>query len=248
MLRTTRILPILLALLLSTQFGCGESESDTRPDNRREATGEVTEPSTAGPEEPVIPVETPDGGPARFAFEKGVIEMEYQGMLVGTRRTSFDRYGARERTFDSSDAANPPIPLLPPFALSIITPERNVSVDLREGVAYSGPNNYYEEFVAKWRGSGTALGELMIADAGGERLGDTVLPGGYRCRVYRASGSGMTRTVFVYGGVPIGETVLFAGNVRGGYRVVPTRVDFEAEIADSLFEIPAGVEIRPFDR
>ena len=102
--------------------------------------------------------------------------------------------------------------------------------------------------VAESKATGRSVGELAMAGSDAARVADTTLLDRYRCRVYRRTGSGMTRTIYVWGGIPIGESVIFAGNVKGGYRVFPTKIELDVTLDDTLFDLPEGLTVKPFEK
>ena len=234
---------VLLLIVPLLVIGCGDEGSES-PGDQGGDTEEVVELPKDSTE---IPYKTPEGGPARFAFRSGTVEMEYIGMLNGHRKIWFDQYGLRERTFDSAYPARPPIPLLPPYSMMIMTPTSVAMIDLRGGTGNYGPNKTIDSYMNEWRQGKRPLGELALDKSGAERLPDTLLLDTWPCRVYRQVGSGMTRTMYVHGGVPIGEAVTFRGDDRTGYRVLPTSVTFNRPVADSLFLQPEGYDMKPFE-
>ena len=249
----TRYLPLLLSIALLQ--GCAEETPATeeRADTEGDETGLVEKegsPEEGSPalDTTAIPYKTEEGGPARFAFRSGEIEMEYVGMLVGHRKVWFDSYGMRERTLDSAAPANPPIPLVPPHSMIVMTPDSYGVIDLRSGTGRFGANSSLDSYEEMWRSGTRPLGDIVLESSEAERLADTLLLGTWPCRVYRQEGNGMTRTMYVHGGVPIGEAVTFSGDVRTGYRVLPRSVRLGVPVDDSLFSLPKGYELKPFDQ
>lgn len=255
-----RVRMLTLTTLLATgavgATGCDDGEpgdAQTMPEQTASGdTGEIVaegERSTGGerPDSTAIPYRTPEGGPARFAFRSGSVDMEYVGIMNGVRRLRFEDYGLREMTFDSTWAIDRNVPLLPTWSMLIMTPESYSIIDMRKGTGGFGPNETFEGYVREWREGNRPLGELVLDGSGGERLPDTLLLGKYPCRVYRQTGNGLTRTIYTHGGVPIGEAVTFGGNVNTGYRVLPRSVTFDVELPDSLFTTPTGYRLTPFD-
>ncbi len=241
-------LPLILLTTLILQ-ACGDERPATEKvggEEIREET-EVLKVDTISLDTTAIPYETEEGDPARFAFRSGMVEMEYVGMLVGVRRIWFDDYGMRERTFDSAAPAKPPIPLIPPHSLLVMTPKSYGIIDLRAGEGRFGANSTFASYRDMWRAGSRPLGEIVLESSEAERLADTLLLETWPCRVYRQTGNGMTRTMYVHGGVPIGEAVTFSGDSRTGYRVLPRSVELNVPVEDSLFSLPRGYEMKPFD-
>lgn len=247
---------LLIALLAATATGCDEEG----PEQGRSDTGDTSErfvagrgdslqdrPAPAETDSTGIPYQTEERKPARFAFRSGIVDMEYVGIMNGVRRLRFDQYGLREMTFDSTYAIAQNVPLMPNYSMLIMTPESYSIIDLRKKEGHFGPNETFDRYVRQWRQGSRPLGELVLDASGGRRLADTLLLGKYPCRVYRQEGSGLTRTIYTHGGVPIGEAVTFGGNENTGYRVLPRSVTFNVDIPDSLFTTPNGYRMTPFE-
>ena len=246
---------LLAALLAATATGCdeegpehrsidsGDTAEQVETEGRENTTGD---PAAAEADSTGIPYRTPEGEPARFAFRSGIVDMEYIGIMNGVRRLRFDRYGLREMTFDSTYAIAENVPLMPNYSMLIMTPETYSILDLRKREGRFGPNETFDRYLREWRQGSRPLGELVLDASGGRRLADTLLLGTYPCRVYRQEGNGLTRTIYTHGGVPIGEAVTFGGNENTGYRVLPRSVTFNVDIPDSVFTIPSGYRMTPF--
>ena len=193
--------------------------------------------------EPTIPVTTPDGEPARFAFRSGTVEMEYQGDYRGIRRITFTDYGIRERRLDSAVPAKEGMKVIPPQQLAIITPTVHGVVDLRSKTGQKMPNNAYQKYREAWRTSSRALGEVALERSGGTRLPDTILQGNYLCRVYQQKGEKFTRTFWVWGGLPIREELVQSDNQAGSFLLEPVSIKTDHVVQDSLFTFPQGYAI-----
>lgn len=247
---TSKHFPFFLLLIPLILQACGDEKPATdevvQQENPEQT--EVLEVDAGSLDSTSIPYKTEEGGPARFAFRSGIVEMEYVGMLLGVRRIWFDQYGMRERTYDSAAPAKPPIPLMPPHSMIVMTPETYGIIDLRAGQGRFGANRSFASYREMWSGGTRPLGEIVLESSEAERLADTLLLDTWPCRVYRQNGNGMTRTMYVYGGVPIGEAVTFSGDTRTGYRVLPRTVRVNVPVEDSLFSLPKGYEMKPFDQ
>lgn len=250
---TLPLLSLLSLLLLLGGGGPGcdreEPEGGERRDgsigteqSEREVRGEGQEGDSTA-----IPYRTPEGEPARFAFRSGAVDMEYVGIMNGTRRLRFDRYGLREQTWDSAFPAADRVPLTPIFSTIIMTPESYSVLDMRTREGRFGANETIGNYRRAWQQSNRPLGELVLDASGGERLPDTLLLGRYPSRVYRQVGQdGTVRTIYVHGGVPIGEAVTFGNDPNTGYRILPRRVEFDVELPDSHFTVPSDYRMLPF--
>ncbi|MCE2504434.1 MAG: hypothetical protein J4G05_10310 [Chlorobi bacterium] len=193
--------------------------------------------------EPTIPLTTPDGEPARFAFRSGIVEMEYQGDYRGIRRTTFTDYGVRERRHDSAVPANKHMTAIPPQQLAIMTPTVHGVIDLRDKTGQKMPNNAYQKYRESWRTTSRPFGEIALEHSGGKRLPDTVLQGNYACRVYQQKGQTFTRTIWVWGGLPIREELVLTNGQAGSFLLEPVSIKTDIVVLDSLFTFPAGYEI-----
>lgn len=232
-------------MLLVATIGCDEGDapaekaSDGSDDTVRTAPGDTTAAAaadtSAGLLDPAIPLETEAGGPARFAFRSGHVEMRYEGLVSGVRTIDFDDYGLRERTYDSAVPSGTQTQLIPPFALTIFTKEWYGAVDLRTKKGKKGANDTYRTYETAWRAEKRPLGEIIMDRSGAERLADTTLLGRYRCRVYRMRSSGYMRTLWLFGGVPIRESVTLGGDAGGSYTVEPVAIETNIAIDPALF-------------
>lgn len=232
----------LLACTIGMLLACNQEspQADKSPSDTADA---PSDQEAMGPE-PKIPITTPDGEPARYAFRSGVIEMAYKGDYNGVRRTSFTDFGARERKFDSA-APGGDAPLLPFYQLAIITPIMHGIIDFRTDEGQKMPNNAYQKYKEAWRrSSNKALGEIVLEHSNGQRLPDTMLMGNYRCRVYQQQAETFTRTIWVWGGVPIRESMQTFDNQSGSYTVEPVSITTDISLPDSLFTFPEGYTIK----
>lgn len=249
----SRFMPLFfLSLLLAAAAGsgCTGTEKPGTSDTAAVASGPAGDTSaeqsatagTAGTvdtsDSTAIPLRTPDGKPARFAFRSGTIEMRYTGDFRGVRRLMFDDYGMREWKYDSAVPAQRVMAALPPHQFSILTPEYYGGVDLRTGKGQKAPNAAYERYLASPELSKKPFGEIALERSGGERLPDTTLLGKYRCRVYRRSYPNFTQTMWVWGGIPIMEKMQVGKEVSGNYLLEPVEIAVGTPVPDSIFTFP----------
>jgi len=242
------IAPVLLAIVWTV--GCGSKTTDKHNSSDSAVysdSGASAIANAGGPDSLTIPIKTPDGKPARFAFRSGRIEMEYSGDYVGIRRLTFSDYGLYERKLDSAVPPQRVAAVVPPFQLSILRPDYYGVIDLRAGTGQRARNRVYATYVDSPESDSVAYGELALRRSNGERLPDTTLLGKYRCRVYRQSNSRYSNTIWVWGGVPIREEVRLAGGAPGSYLLEPKRVEIGINVPDSLFEFPDGITITDVD-
>lgn len=249
-------LSLLLAAVIGT--GCTGTEKPGTADTAAVASGPAGDTSaaqtatagttdTAGTvgttDSTAIPLRTPDGKPARFAFRSGSIEMRYTGDFRGVRRLMFDDYGMREWQYDSAVPAQRVMAAVPPYQFSILTPEYYGGVDLRTGKGQKAPNAAYERYLASPELSQKPFGEIALERSGGERLPDTTLLGKYRCRVYRRSYPNFTQTMWVWGGIPIMEKMRVGKEVAGNYLLEPVEIITGTDVPDSIFTFPERYRI-----
>lgn len=240
---------VMLILLLLALSSCSDGDADR-------ATIDTSEielpPRSDSATDPAIPLETPEGGPARYAVESGRVVMEYKGLIRGVRRMYFRDYGLSERIFDSAYASRTPLPFAPPHVLMIRTPEYYGAIDMRLGKGEKAENRAMAAYLDLWKKENRPLGEIALERSGGIRLNDTVLLERYKCRVYQQTQQGFIRTIWTWGGIPIREQVVLEGSAGGTYTVEPVAIDTKYPIADSLFVFPEGylmetLEAPPFD-
>ena len=227
-----------LLLFLILVFGCSP-ESGTQ--GRTDSTGANKTTDTIA--EPEIPLTTPDGEPARFAFRSGEVEMVYEGDFQGIRRLTFTDYGMRERRLDSATPAYEPLAVVPPQQLAIVTPDFHGVVDLRAEKGQKMRNVSYQKYRQAWESLSRPFGEIALERSGGTRLTDTTLMGNYRCRVYRQKGQTFIRTIWTWGGVPIRETLARTDGQQGSFVAEPRSVRTDIVVPDSLFTFPEGYGI-----
>lgn len=194
--------------------------------------------------EPEIPLTTPDGEPARFAFRSGEVEMVYSGDYQGVRRTIFTDYGMREWRLDSAVPSYEKMKVIPPQQLSIMTPNFHGAIDMRSKTGQKMPNNAYQKYREAWRTSSRPFGEIALERSGGIRLPDTTWMEKYHCRVYQQKGESFTRTIWTWGGLPIRESLVRTDGQEGSYVVELQSVKTDVVVQDSLFKFPANFEIQ----
>lgn len=217
--------------------------ADTTTGSAGNTVGTAGEPETTGTESPAIPLRTPDGKPARFAFKSGSIAMQYSGDFRGVRRIMFKDYGLREWKYDSAVPAQRLMAAVPPYQFSIITPEYYGGVDLRSGKGQKAPNAAFQRYLASPELSKKPFGEIALERSSGERLPDTLLLGKYLCRVYRRAYPDFTQTMWVWGGIPIMEKMAVGSGTSGSYLLEPVAIEIETEVPDSLFTFPKRYQI-----
>lgn len=238
-----RISTILLcAIALAACTRQNGSDTSGNPDDSTQAA--VRAGSGSAADSTAIPLKTPDGKPARFAFRSGHVVMRYEGDFHGTRDLYFDDYGLRERKDDSAVPAHKMIAAVPPQQITIITPEYYGGVDLRSGKGQKARNAAYDRYVGSPESSKIPFGEMALERSGGTRLADTTLLGTYRCRVYRRSYPNFTQTMWVWGGIPIREQMQVVSGMSGNYLLEPVSIETGIEVPDSLFSFPEGYDIK----
>ena len=226
---------LFLALI---QIGCQNEEQRNATKDSVAAT-----PAQQVVEEPRIPVNTPDGEPARFAFRTGEVEMVYGGDFQGIRRMTFADYGMKQRQLDSAVPFSEKLSVVPPQRLAIITPQIHGVINLRDGEGEKMPNNAYQQYREAWRTSSRPFGEIAL-ERTGIRLPDTVLMEKYLCRVYQQRGQTFIHTIWTWGGVPLRETVVSSDGNSASFTVDATSVTTDIPVNDSLFKFPYGYTLK----
>ncbi len=247
-----RYVAIVLALITGVISGCAAEEASKAADILQDTTAEDL-PSNSNtersqdveePDSVAIPLRTPDGGVARFAFRSGKVVMHYSGDLKGIRQLTFDAYGLNEHKLDSAVPASTGLPIVPTQTLSILTPEYYGVIDLRAQSGEKAVNRAYQHYLAMPEIKTTPYGEISLQRSGGERLPDTVLLGKYYCRVYQQARQRYTHTIWVWGGVPIREKLTVANNAAGSYVLEPVKIETDIDVPQSQFEFPEGYSIK----
>ena len=250
--RTPFFFLLLVGGIISwTAIGCaGEQTSEEKTTNVEDSASEInrnhvtdTPEISVEPDSLAIPLRTPEGSPARFAFPSGSILMEYSGDFRGIRQITFDQYGLREQKLDSAVPANKIMQVIPPYLLSILTPEYYGVVDLRAKTGEKAKNLAYQHYMSLPEYETTAYGEIALQRSPGKRLADTLLQGIYHCRVYQHVTPRYTHTIWVWGGVPIREKLTLLKEQQGSYVLEPVAVTTHISVPDSLFTFPNGVTV-----
>lgn len=243
---------IFLVLLTAGVSGCTTEEpskaadtaQDTITGNTPSSSNTEGSQSVKEPDSVAIPLRTPDGGVARFAFRSGNVVMHYGGDLKGMRKLTFDNYGLNEHKLDSAVPANTALSIVPRQTLSILTPEYYGVIDLRAQNGEKAVNRAHQHYLSMPEIKTTPYGEISLKRSAGERLADTVLLGRYYCRVYQQARPRYTHTIWVWGGVPIREQLTLANNVAGNYVLEPVSIETNVQVPQSLFEFPEGYSIK----
>lgn len=259
---TTRLAYILLTALALP--ACDGANGDTQLDTAAKAiaaprtdttqsikpvdsvTSTTLLPAAADYASDTIPLRAPDGRPARYGLKSGYILQRYSGHAQGERRVWFDDYGLSERK-EEHTIPHKRVKSVGYSNLIIIATSDSMSVaEVRTKKGSRRPNGSVERYLASPESKSLSLGDVAIRASGADLLPDTTIAG-YRCKVLRKTFDGVTRTVWVWRGIPLRELVeVPADNVR--YMLDPVEIKPDIAIDDSTFRFPADFTITEFQQ
>lgn len=177
--------------------------------------------------------------PKRYLVESGIVEYEMSGMQKGTETVYFDRWGWREAKYTNSEISIAGISRRE-SKLSLMDGEWLYTIDLERRTGTKTNNTLLPRFIeaAKRKDqSMTELGEEMMRNMGGEKMGTEQIAG-KPCEIWVVRKMG-SRTC-VWNGVTLRTEVTMAG-----MQMTSTARRFEdnAGIPGDKFAIPGDVKI-----
>jgi hypothetical protein len=186
-----------------------------------------------------VPLRTPDGKPARFAWRSGHLVFRYTGGVLGTREIWFDQWGIREWRSDSS-APVKERPGPPQHAVVIADADKFTFLDYTTMTGWTMPNQTDDEYLRSDSGKMFSLGEMVFKTSGGKRLPDEVVNGVSTKVLQLDQGFASTR-IWVWQGIVVKEQ--FHSQDGTEYVIEPVKLDFDVDVPESRFTVPAGFKI-----
>ncbi|HWN10146.1 MAG TPA: hypothetical protein VNO50_12920 [Pyrinomonadaceae bacterium] len=199
--------------------------------------GDAGTKSSAGSAQPVTEA---SGYPKRYLVESGIIEFEMSGPQSGKETIYFDKWGWREARYTNSELSIAGI-TRKENKLSIMDGDWVYNIDLERRTGTKVKNTLLPQFIdgAKKKGQNmTELGEEMLANMGGQKVG-TEQVAGKTCDVWETKSLGSKSCVWQ--GVTLKTQVNMAG-----MQITSTATRFEENggVPADRFVVPGDVVIK----